>query len=45
MRNREERNKAIEKACFDCGYTQSEIARHLELYYGTIGRIIKKRML
>ena len=44
-RNREERNKAIEKAYFDYGYNQSEIARHLELHYGTIGRVIKKRML
>ena len=41
-RNREERNKAIEKAYFDYGYTQSEIARQLDLHYGTISRIIKQ---
>jgi len=39
------RNKAIERAYFDHGYTMSEIARHLGLHYATIGRIIKKEML
>jgi putative transposase len=41
---KKERNKAIEKAYFDCGYTLSEIAKHLGMHYATIGRIIKARM-
>jgi len=43
--NREKRNRAIGKAYSDYGYTQSEIARHLKLHYGTISRIIKQGML
>jgi REP element-mobilizing transposase RayT len=37
-----ERNRAIKKAHVDCGYTLSEIAKHLGLHYATIGRIIKR---
>lgn len=44
-RNIEQRNMAIETAYSEYGYTQSEIARHLELHYGTISRIIKQKML
>ncbi len=42
---KQERNKAIEKAYFGYGYTFSEIAKHLGLHYATIGRIIKATML
>jgi putative transposase len=42
---KEDRNKAIEKAYVDYGYTLSEIARHLGLHYATIGRIIKANMV
>lgn len=44
-KNRNERNKAIGKAYLDYGYTQAEIASHLELHYATISRIIKQGML
>jgi len=44
VKTKEKRNKAVERAHFDHGYTLSEIARRMGLHYATIGRIIKKKM-
>jgi len=41
---KQERNKAIEGAYFDYGYTLSETVKHLGVHYATIGRIIKAKM-
>ncbi len=38
------RNKLIQKAYLDHGYTQSDISKHLGLHYSTISRLINRIM-
>jgi len=40
FKSKEERNNAINRACFENGYSMAEIARHIGLHYTTISKII-----
>ncbi len=44
-KGKRERNGLIRKAHLDCGYTLSEIGKHLRLHYTTISNIIKKALI
>lgn len=39
------RNGAIAEACLTHGYTLAEVARHLDLHYATVSRIVRASML
>jgi transposase len=41
MVGREERDKAIVKACLEFGYTQSQVSAATGLHYSTVSRIIR----
>ena len=41
-KSKQERNELIRKAHLDCGYTLTEIGKHVGLHYTTISNIIKK---
>ena len=43
LKSRKDRDKAIYEAHIEHGYTQQEIASHLELHYSWVSRIIKQQ--
>ncbi len=43
FRDKRKRNARIAEAVYECGYSQREVADHLEIHYSTISRLLKSR--
>jgi DNA-binding transcriptional regulator LsrR (DeoR family) len=43
MGDRGERDRSMGKAVLEHGYTQREVADHLEIYFSSVSRILRTR--